>query len=300
MFSLELPTWLRWIHSESLNSTYAWVIVLAFWLVFKIWRARQQIQQIEGVTEDNPAYHAPSGTIVKVYIEPEVGSDSNEVMRRCRVPSITATTSGVLNCRTRLIGDQVQLQDQAVVLQCASSLSDVRFDFQELHKTLHATGSNNAFGEHVFVTGLTVDDVCVGDVWRVRGDYLGVQLQVTCPCKPTALLDKRHDGVGLANYCVKRGLGGWCCRVLKKGTLKDNDVLFCVKRPSPEWTLRRTARVLYGGADRAGNAALPEKAEDLSDLHSLTTVKWLAQRDWMEVADALVKNSTETANKKMD
>lgn len=60
------------------------------------------------------------------------------------------------------------------------------------------------------------------------------------------------------------GRTGWYFRVLEPGLVQEGDVLRCIERPHPRWTLREVHRVLY--VDTQDRAAL----ETLADLEFLS------------------------------
>nr|WP_225741782.1 MOSC domain-containing protein [Halospina sp. K52047b] len=97
-----------------------------------------------------------------------------------------------------------------------------------------------AFGENLVVSGLTEDDVCIGDTWAV-GDAL---LQVSQARRPCWRLNERFGVRDMARRVTETGRTGWYYRVLTPGIVATGDTLELRERPHPEWPLSRLFRVL--------------------------------------------------------
>lgn len=115
--------------------------------------------------------------------------------------------------------------------------------------------THGAFGENVSTSGLTEDEVCIGDRWR-----LGTALvEVSQGRQPCWKLDHRFDGARVNAACVKSRRSGWYYRVIEEGVVGAGEMLALVDRPFPDWSVRRVfGLVIAGGhkADRAGLEAL--------------------------------------------
>ncbi len=98
------------------------------------------------------------------------------------------------------------------------------------------------FGENLTVDGVTEDDVCIGDLWRI-GDVL---LEVSKPRQPCWKLCRRWQLPDLAKRVVQTGRGGWYARVLETGIVSAGDEFSLENRPQPQWTVTRTSRLFYG------------------------------------------------------
>ncbi|MGD9855504.1 MAG: MOSC domain-containing protein [Planctomycetaceae bacterium] len=116
------------------------------------------------------------------------------------------------------------------------------------------------FGENLTVDGLTEDNVCIGDRWRV-GDAL---LEISKPRQPCWKLCRRWNQPDLAKRVVQAGRGGWYFRVIAPGVLSVGDVMTLEAQPHPEWTVMRVQRLFYG-IDRD-----PAAARELASLPELS------------------------------
>ena len=110
-----------------------------------------------------------------------------------------------------------------------------------------------AFGENISTTGLTENDVCIGDRFA-----LGTALVEICqgrqPCWKQA---HRLGDKAVVGAMVKSGRTGWYYRVIEEGSVAEGDFLSLVERRHPDWSVRRaTALVVAGiGRDAAGELA---------------------------------------------
>ncbi len=102
-----------------------------------------------------------------------------------------------------------------------------------------------AFGENLSVGGLTEDGVCVGDVWACGG----VQFEVSQPRQPCWKLARRWRVKDLPARVVASGRSGWYLRVLTEGETEAGQSLTLLRRPNPDWTVRRANDVLYSHQD---------------------------------------------------
>lgn len=101
-----------------------------------------------------------------------------------------------------------------------------------------------AFGENISTIGMTEQDVCIGDVYRVGSALVQVS-QGRQPCwKLNRLL--RREGVALAMQSA--GATGWYYRVLQQGWIGLGDGLALVERPQPAWPMARLTSALFSTA----------------------------------------------------
>lgn len=98
-----------------------------------------------------------------------------------------------------------------------------------------------AFGENISTSGLTEADVAIGDVFALGS----ARVQVSQGRQPCWKLNARFGVKDLALRVQKTGRTGWYYRVLEAGTVAPGDAMVCIERPTPDWTLERTWRVLY-------------------------------------------------------
>ena len=104
-----------------------------------------------------------------------------------------------------------------------------------------------AFGENLSTSGVTEEDACIGDRWRVGT----VLLEITYPRTPCVKLAARHRHPHLIRLVRETGRSGWYLRVLEPGTLQAGDRLERVARPEPAVSLAEVNAMLRGdpGAD---------------------------------------------------
>lgn len=106
------------------------------------------------------------------------------------------------------------------------------------HPLLDAPG---AFGENISTTGLTEENVAVGDMFRLGG----VLIQVSQGRQPCWKLNHRFGVPDMARRVQDSGRTGWYYRVLEPGTVAPGDRLSLVERPAPDWTIHRLWHVMY-------------------------------------------------------
>lgn len=117
-----------------------------------------------------------------------------------------------------------------------------------------------AFGENIASLGLTEENVCIGDVFRL-GSAL---VQVSQARQPCWKLNVRFDCPDMARMVQTSRKTGWYYRVLEQGIVSPNDALQLVERPHPTWPVGQVLRILY--LKTMDQAAL----EELACLDALT------------------------------
>lgn len=110
------------------------------------------------------------------------------------------------------------------------------------------------FGENLSTLGLTEDDVCLGDIFRLGGAVIQVS-QGRSPCRK---LNLRFAVPDMLERVRDSGRTGWYYRVLEEGMAGPGDMLIHLDRPLPEWPVARLFRTLF--ADGAKWAELEELA----------------------------------------
>ena len=117
------------------------------------------------------------------------------------------------------------------------------------------------FGENISTTGLTEENVAVGDIFRLGGALV----QVSQGRQPCWKLNRRFGVPDMARRVQGTGRTGWYYRVLQPGRVAPGDMLALEDRIAPEWTLRRLWHALYVDrmnlAELRGIAALDVLAE---------------------------------------
>jgi MOSC domain-containing protein YiiM len=134
-------------------------------------------------------------------------------------------------------------------------------------------GSPGAFGENVTSEGLTEDEVCIGDRWRL-GSAL---VEVSQGRQPCWKLDHRFGGVTVMARMVKSRRCGWYYRVIEAGEVGAGDRLELVERPFGNWSVARVFGLLIAG----------DHKRDRESLEALGEVTVLAQ-SWITRRAALL------------
>ncbi|MBK1838643.1 MOSC domain-containing protein [Azospirillum sp. YIM B02556] len=101
--------------------------------------------------------------------------------------------------------------------------------------------SAGAFGENLSTTGLTEEEVCVGDIFRVGTAIL----QVSQGRQPCWKLNHRFGVTDMARRVQSTGRTGWYYRVLEPGIAAVGDDITLIDRPLPDWPLSRILRAFY-------------------------------------------------------
>lgn len=117
------------------------------------------------------------------------------------------------------------------------------------------------FGENVSTTGLTEDDVHIGDVFRLGQAVV----QVSQGRQPCWKLSAHVGEERMAHLVQKTARTGWYYRVLEPGRVAPGDAVVLVERRQPDWSVRRVTlarfdRALDPATARA-IAAIPELNE---------------------------------------
>jgi MOSC domain-containing protein YiiM len=116
-------------------------------------------------------------------------------------------------------------------------------------------GYAGAFGENLSTCGLTEQEVCVGDVYRLGT----ARVQVSQARQPCWRLNLRFGVPDMARRVQTSGRTGWYYRVLEPGTVEAGATLSLEQRSHPEWPLARLLHFLY--VERLDFAALERIAE---------------------------------------
>jgi MOSC domain-containing protein YiiM len=96
-----------------------------------------------------------------------------------------------------------------------------------------------AFGENLTVTGLTEEEVCIGDTFRI-GEVVA---QVTSPRAPCYKIGDRFDRRQLPVRMQETLLTGYMMRVVTEGSLRAGDAMTLLSRPAGTVTVAEAARV---------------------------------------------------------
>ena len=106
-----------------------------------------------------------------------------------------------------------------------------------------------AFGENLSGTGLTEDNACIGDVFRL-GDAL---VQISQPRSPCYKLNARFGHDFFSVLVQANGRTGWLLRVLEEGMVPPAANVELVERPCPGMPVRRAGDIVFNcGFDADG------------------------------------------------
>ena len=95
-------------------------------------------------------------------------------------------------------------------------------------------------GENISTTGLTENDVCIGDIFRLGS----ARIEVSQPRTPCWKIDHRTACEGVAALIAEHGLAGWYYRVLEAGEAGAGDRLEHLERPTEAVSLAEFWRVI--------------------------------------------------------
>lgn len=101
-----------------------------------------------------------------------------------------------------------------------------------------------AFGENLMASGLTEDDVHIGDRFRL-GSAL---LEISQPRQPCWKIEHRFDRRGMVARIIERHDCGWYYRVIKEGEAQAGDALTLVETGHEGWSVARVFAALYDPA----------------------------------------------------
>ena len=97
-----------------------------------------------------------------------------------------------------------------------------------------------AFGENISTNGLTEENVCVGDRFRVGSAII----EVSQPRQPCWKQAHHLSWPTLPRLMTKAAKAGWYYRVIEPGTVQAGDALVLLERPEPDWPVAHVFRLL--------------------------------------------------------
>ncbi|RAU95325.1 MOSC domain-containing protein [Paenibacillus sp. YN15] len=118
-----------------------------------------------------------------------------------------------------------------------------------------------AFGENVTMEGLTEQDVCIGDVYRM-GEAL---VQVSQPRQPCYKLGHKYNRTDMPLLVQTTGYTGYYFRVLEEGCTAPGDAVLLVERSPAGITVAEANRIKYTAKDDQAEAARLLAVPGLSD-----------------------------------
>lgn len=102
---------------------------------------------------------------------------------------------------------------------------------------------HGGFGENLVGTGLSEENVCVGDLYRIGEQVI---VQVSEPRSPCSKLNVRFDWPRALKRIQRTARVGWNYRVVKTGYIEADDTITLIERPNPKWSLLNVKRVIQG------------------------------------------------------
>ncbi|WP_421991953.1 MOSC domain-containing protein [Qipengyuania sp.] len=119
-----------------------------------------------------------------------------------------------------------------------------------------------AFGENLMASGLTEEQVRIGDRFRLGGALL----EVSQPRQPCWKIEHRFGRKGMVARIVKQHVCGWYYRVVEEGEAQAGDPLERIEVGQDGWTVSRLFAKLYDPAHKATR----EELEDIAGLERLS------------------------------
>jgi MOSC domain-containing protein YiiM len=111
----------------------------------------------------------------------------------------------------------------------------------ELPECAEILSQPGAFGENISASGLTEEDVCIGDIWQLGGALV----QVSQGRQPCWKLNVRFRHPRMAHNVQATLRTGWYYRVLEAGTVGAGDQLRLLARPHATWSVKRLMGIFY-------------------------------------------------------
>jgi len=100
-----------------------------------------------------------------------------------------------------------------------------------------------AFGSNLSVSGVTEDDVFIGDRFRLGSAVI----ELNQPRQPCWKIDHRFGVKGMTARIVETGRSGWYFRVLETGEVEAGDVLERIEVGDQSWSAKRVFTALIVG-----------------------------------------------------
>ena len=153
-------------------------------------------------------------------------------------------------------------------------------------------------GENMCVHGLNKNNVCIGDVFRVksnssdRSNGIEVLFQVTSPRRPCGKWDIKYDALGkrekgVRHFMLQNTIAGWFMKPMTEGgKVCVGDTVELVHRPYPKWTLKLLGDKLYGQAKGQPRDWAQWIGTD-EELNELANMEELAIEEWREIIEEI-------------
>lgn len=199
------------------------------------------------------------------------------------------------------------MEDRAVLWQSVQHYETIRSNPLYQKKIGDDYLTTPTFGEQVIIDGANSSQICIGDVFEVKGRTSTLVVEVTAPRKPCYVVDGRHDtskgGMnGMKRYTMTHALAGWLTRVLVPGELLEDMTMVRTRNPHPKWTLTYISKVLLSEGNRIQlNCGTAHWArDDLTDLIELVNLPQLGKMEWKDDAEELLWKELQKRKQTLD
>ncbi|WP_042144473.1 MULTISPECIES: MOSC domain-containing protein [unclassified Pseudoalteromonas] len=109
-----------------------------------------------------------------------------------------------------------------------------------------------AFGENLSSTGITENDICLGDEIKI-GSCIFEVVQTRLPCWK---LNVKFDQDNMSRLMQDSMKTGWYFKVIEDGQMSAGDDIILIHRPNPLWSLHRILELLF--IDKLNYSALEQ------------------------------------------
>ncbi|MFD0824722.1 MOSC domain-containing protein [Neobacillus sp. M.A.Huq-85] len=120
-----------------------------------------------------------------------------------------------------------------------------------------------AFGENITATGMTEEQVCIGDIYKI-GDSI---LQITQGRVPCVTISNYNEEKQLLKKVIETTQTGYFFRILEEGTIKFDSEINLVEKHSKEISVSFATQILF------------HQKQDKASIEKILTVDALAE-DW--------------------
>ena len=180
--------------------------------------------------------------------KPQPFRSDDELSAIVKTPVSGAVYLGALGLEGNQVADMVHHggSDKALHLYPIEHYSFWR----EKYPDLDLLSQPGAFGENFSCAGMTEDELCLGDIFRVGGALI----QCSHARQPCWKLNHRFGKKDVLMTVIESTKSGSYFRVLQEGKVQTGNLIEQTDRPFPEWPLSRVFRLIIGG-DYKGNEA---------------------------------------------
>ena len=124
---------------------------------------------------------------------------------------------------------------------------------------------HGAFGENITANGMTEDQVCLGDRFRIGGAII----ELSHGRQPCWKLDHHFGRNDMVKQIVASGRCGLYFRVLEEGAVGTGDAIIRIGRGDGRWSVAALFAILIAGGHKGQSASLRELAA-----HPLLAEAW--------------------------